>query len=54
MDRLAYKAGCYYVADKAYVDYERLYEIELARAFFITRAKENMSYTIIESKRIDG
>lgn len=53
MDQLSYKAGCFYVVDKAYVDYERLYRIELSKAFFVTRAKENMSYVVKKGKHAD-
>ena len=53
MDNLVYKAGCFYVVDKAYVDYERLYRIELSKAFFVTRAKGNMSYVVKKNKSVD-
>lgn len=53
MDHLSYKAGCFYIVDKAYVDYERLYRIELSKAFFVTRAKQNMSYIVSERKNTD-
>lgn len=46
MDELHYKAGCFYVLDKAYVHYRRLYKIELCKAFFVTRGKTNMSYVV--------
>ena len=36
------EAGAYYVMDKAYVDFARLYQLNMARAFFVTRAKENL------------
>jgi hypothetical protein len=54
MDHLIYKAGCYYVIDKAYVHYKRLYKIEENKAFFVTRAKQNMSYTIKETRTADA
>lgn len=53
MDQITYKAGCFYVVDKAYVHYQRLYRIELSKAFFVTRAKQNMSYTTAESRTAD-
>jgi transposase len=53
MDHITYKAGCFYVVDKAYVHYKRLHRIELSKAFFVTRAKQNMSYTIAESRTAD-
>lgn len=54
MDAITYTAGCFYVIDKAYVDYQRLYRIELNKAFFVTRAKSNMSYDIKERKSTEA
>ena len=51
MDAITYTAGCFYVFDKAYVDYKRLYRIEGCKAFFVTRAKTNMSYETIEGRK---
>lgn len=45
LDILPIEAGAYYVMDKGYVDFERLYKIHQASAFWITRAKDNFSYT---------
>jgi hypothetical protein len=53
LDKLIYEAGAYYVADKAYVDFERLYTIHKANAFFVTRAKNNMSYRRIYSAKVN-
>jgi hypothetical protein len=53
MDKLTYKPACFYVIDKAYVHYRRLYRIELSKAFFVTRAKENMSYVIRKNKVVN-
>lgn len=39
--------------DKAYIDFERLYRIDLCNAFFVTRAKENMAYAQRVSRRVD-
>jgi len=51
LDQLNYKPGAYYLLDKGYVSYKRLYRIELERAFIVTRAKENMSYIVIKIKK---
>jgi hypothetical protein len=37
-----------YLMDKAYVDFSALYRYHLAGAFFVTRAKENMRYDVVE------
>jgi IS4 transposase len=54
MDKLTYKPGCFYIVDKAYVHYKRLYRIEVSKAFFVTRAKENMSYVIKQNKSVNA
>lgn len=51
LDQLKYRAGAYYLLDRGYVSYKRLYRIELERAFFVTRAKVNMVYVVSKIKR---
>lgn len=51
LDKLIYEIGAFYVADKGYVDFERLYTIHQAQAFFVTRAKDNMNYRRIYSAK---
>ena len=41
LDLLVAEAGAFYVMDRAYVDFERLYSLSQAGAFFVTRAKSN-------------
>jgi hypothetical protein len=53
LDKLIYEAGSYYVADKAYVDFDRLYTIHQANAFFVTRAKDNMNYRRLYSAKVN-
>ena len=38
LDDLIYEAGSMYIMDRGYLDYDRLYNIEQNKAFFITRA----------------
>ena len=52
MDDLQYRPGCFYLMDKAYVDFDRLYRINCSKAYFVTRAKENMSYIVKESRHV--
>ena len=42
LDLLMPEAGAIHVMDRAYVDFERLHALHLARAYFVTRAKSNM------------
>ena len=42
LDLLPVEAGAFYVMDRGYVDFERLYAMHQAAAFFVTRAKANL------------
>ena len=42
LDILPLEAGAFYVMDRGYVDFARLYAMHQAGAFFVTRAKSNM------------
>ena len=42
LDMLTFEAGAFYVMDRGYVDFERLYTLHQAGAFFVTRAKSPM------------
>ena len=53
LDKISIKKGCYYAMDKAYVDFERLYSIHLKKAFFVIRAKENLKFKHISSRKIN-
>lgn len=44
-----FKRDAIYVMDRAYVDYAALFEIERVEAFFVTRAKQNMRFKVIET-----
>ena len=44
LDFISFEANSFYIMDKGYVDYRRLYRIHLSNAFFVTRAKDNMNY----------
>lgn len=51
LDQLNYRPGAYYLLDKGYVSYKRLHRIETEKAFFVTRAKVNMAYVVVKSKK---
>lgn len=42
LDMLTFEAGAFYVMDRGYVDFQRLYALHQAGAFFVTRAKSPM------------
>lgn len=51
MDEIPYESGAYYVFDRAYDDFKRLYHITRIGAFFVIRAKDNIRYKITKWKR---
>lgn len=53
LDFLEFEALAYYVMDKGYVDFGRFYKIHQAKAFFVTRAKDNMAYKRLYSSPVD-
>jgi hypothetical protein len=53
LDWIVFEAGAFYVMDRGYLDFERLARIDGARAFFVTRAKANMSFYVRESRPVD-
>ena len=53
LDELAFEPASIYVMDRGYLDFERLYRIHLAAAFFVTRAKSNMSFYVSASQPVD-
>jgi hypothetical protein len=53
LDMLPIEQGAFYLMDKGYIDYERLYTMHQQQAFFVTRAKDNMAYKRLYSKPVD-
>lgn len=53
LDILPIEANAFYVMDRAYVDFLRLYKMHQAGAFFVTRAKKNMNARRIYSREVD-
>jgi hypothetical protein len=43
-DWVTLEPGAFYVMDRGYLDYARLYRVEQARAFFVIRAKRNLDF----------
>jgi hypothetical protein len=53
LDVLPVEAHAFYVMDRGYVDFARLYKIHQAGAFFVTRSKKNMNARRIYSTKTD-
>ena len=50
---LSFEAGAFYVMDRGYVDFARLYALHQAGAFFVTRAKSPMDARRVYSAATD-
>jgi len=53
LDHLVPEPGAYYVMDRGYLDFERLYVLHQAKAFFVTRAKRNFNFRRRYSHQVD-
>jgi len=53
LDILVPEPGAFYVMDRGYLDFERLYVMHQAGAFFVTRAKSNFKCKRIYSRPVD-
>ena len=53
LDLLALEAGAFYLMDRGYLDFARLYTLHQAGAFFVTRAKSSMDARRVYSAAAD-
>ncbi len=53
LDQLTPEPGAFYVIDRGYLDFQRLYRWTLAGAFFITRARKNFRFRRLVSHAVD-
>lgn len=53
LDELVFEPLAIYLMDKGYLDFARLFRINSASAFFVTRAKTNLAFKRIYSKKVD-
>lgn len=53
LDILEFEVNAFYIVDKGYYDFKRLYKIHTANAFFIIRAKSNLKFQRVYSKKVD-
>lgn len=53
LDELILEPGSFYVMDRGYVDFRRLYCFVLAAAFFVTRSKSGLQFNRLESRPVD-
>ena len=53
LDEIMPEAGAFYVMDRGYIDFERLYVFTLSAAFFVVRTKENVVLQRRYSRPVD-
>ena len=53
LDVLIAEPGAFYVMDRGYLDFERLYRLHQATSFFVTRAKSNFKFKRVYSRPVD-
>ena len=53
LDHLVPVPGAYYVMDRGYLDFERLYVLHQAKSFFVTRSKRNFNFSRRYSHEVD-
>jgi hypothetical protein len=53
LDHLVPVPGAYYVMDRGYLDFERLYALHQAKSFFVTRSKRNFNFSRRYSHEVD-
>ena len=53
LDVLIAEPGAFYIMDRGYLDFERLYRLHQAASFFVTRAKSNFRFKRVYSRPVD-
>jgi len=53
LDLLYYEPSGYYILDRGYVDYERLFRIHQSSAYFVVRAKDNLQFRRMYSNKVN-
>ncbi len=53
LDQLIFEPGAFYIIDRGYLDFERLYAIHQASAFYVIRAKSNFRFRRLYSRAVD-
>lgn len=53
LDVFTFEKGSYYLLDKAYIDFTRLYRMNREGSFFVTRAKNNFRFIRVCSRQVD-
>lgn len=53
LDSIEFEPGAFYIMDKAYIDFARLYTIHKANSFFVLRLQVNQDFRRLYSNKVD-
>ena len=53
LDEVLLEAGAFYLLDRGYVDFARLYLFTQTCTFFVTRAQQNLQFYLRTSRPVD-
>jgi hypothetical protein len=53
LDQLIFEPGAFYIIDRGYLDFDRLYTIHQTSAFYVIRAKSNFRFKRLYSRPVD-
>ena len=52
-DELIFEPGSFYILDRGFIDYSRLYRLHQERAYFVIRARSNLQFLRLQSHPVD-
>jgi hypothetical protein len=53
LHELITEENAFYIMDRAYIDYKRLFKMNQTLSFFVVRAKNNLNFRVSESRKVD-
>jgi len=53
LDHVSFEAGAFYIMDKGYIDFRRLYQLHQQQSFFVIRAKNNLAFSRRASRPVN-
>lgn len=53
LDSISFEPGAFYIVDRGYIDFARLFNIKEQSGFFVIRAKKNFGFCRISSRKVD-
>jgi transposase len=53
LDYVIFEAGAFYIMDKGFIDFRRLYHIHQQQSFFVVRSKNNLAFARHSSRPVD-